>query len=322
MQTLSSPAGPLGMTKTFLDRVVISFPQQWQTIISGWITTLLVVVLAYHLAQLTWMLFPAPETDETGMSAPVEAAAKASNGISTGQRVDLAHLHLFGTAAPTAKGTTKVVTEEAPDTRLRLILRGVIAATEAEMARAIIAEPGGEEKYYAVEEKLPGGAVLKEIAPDRVILETRAGRLETLRLPKESSGGRSTRAVARAPSPRTEKRSSGRNRIIPRISAAELRGYRDKMLTNPQELVGLIRSRPVRENGQIKGYKLFPGKDRALFNRLGLRPGDVIVSVNGMDLSDPASGLALLGQLSSASEVSVVLERRGERQTVTLSLDE
>lgn len=308
------------MTKTFLDKAVASFLEQRQSAIAGWIAALLVVVLAYNLAQLTWLLLPVPEPgDEV---APLQSSPPAKMPNVAAKRVDLARLHLFGAPAPVSKGTTRLTAAEAPDTRLRLILRGVVAATEAGMARAIIAEPGGEEKYYAVEDKLPGGAVLKEIAPDRVILETRAGRLETLRLPKESSPGRSTQAVARTPSSRNKKPSSGRNRIVPRISAAELRSYRDKMLTNPQELVGLIRSRPVRENGQIKGYKLFPGRDRALFNRLGLRPGDVIVSVNGMDLSDPASGLALLGQLSSATEVNVVLERRGERQTVTLSLDQ
>jgi len=171
-----------------------------------------------------------------------------------------------------------------------------------------------------VDDKLPGGAVLKEIAPDRVILQSRAGRMETLRLPKEFGG--SGRAVRGTATTRVNSKSAGRNKITPRISAAELRSYRDKMLSNPQELVGLIRTRPVKENGQIKGYKLFPGKDRALFNRLGLRSGDVIVSVNGMELSDPASGLALLGQLSSATEMSVVVERRGQRQTVTLSLNE
>ncbi len=307
------------MTKTFLDKAVIPFLQQRQDAMSAWVMVLLVLMLAYNLAQLTWLLFPVPDVDEVAASSAPTVTRSPAGSVN---RVDVASLHLFGNAAPASKATSKVAVETVPDTRLRLVLRGVIAATETDMARAIIAEPGGEEKYYAVESKLPGGAVLKEIAPDRVILETRGGRLETLRLPKESNAGNSGRTTARTSASGSNKRTSGRNRIIPRISAAELRSYRDKMLTNPQELVGLIRTRPVRENGQIKGYKLFPGKDRALFNRLGLRPGDVIVSINGMELSDPASGLALLGQLSSASQVNVVLERRGERQTVTLSLDE
>ncbi len=308
-----------GMTKTYLDKTVIPFFQQQLTRLTGWVTVLLVLMLAYSLAQLTWLLFPVNSAEGSDVLLESLDSRKTAGVTKSVPAVNLARLHLFGTAAPNEKKTT-VVTEEAPDTRLRLILRGAIATADIDMARAIISEPGGEEKYYAVDDKLPGGAELKEIAADRVILQTRAGRMETLRLPKEFGG--SGRAVRGTVSTRENKKPVGRNKITPRISAAELRNYRDKMLSNPQELVGLIRTRPVKENGQIKGYKLFPGKDRALFNRLGLRSGDVIVSVNGMELSDPASGLALLGQLSSATEMSVVVERRGQRQTVTLSLNE
>ncbi|HHL45370.1 MAG TPA: type II secretion system protein GspC [Gammaproteobacteria bacterium] len=307
------------MTKTYLDKTVIPFFQQQLTRLTLWVTVLLVLMLAYSLAQLTWLLFPASNNiEENGALLQPTLSRKATSGVKPTAVVNLASLHLFGTAAATNEKKSAVIAEDVPDTRLRLILRGVIATQDKDMARAIISEPGGEEKYYAVDDKLPGGALLKEIAADRVILQSRAGRMETLRLPKEFGGsGRATRGTATT---RVNNKPTGRNKITPRISSAELREYRDKMLSNPQELVGLIRTRPVKENGQIKGYKLFPGKDRALFNRLGLRSGDVIVSVNGMELSDPASGLALLGQLSSATEMSVVVERRGQRQTVTLSL--
>ncbi len=308
------------MTKTYLDKTVIPFFQQQLTRLTVWVMVLLVLMLAYSLAQLTWLLFPANTAQENDLLSASPVSRTATIAVTPAPTVNLARLHLFGNAAENEQEAPVATTEEAPDTRLRLILRGVFATTDEAMARAIISEPGGEEKYYAVDDRLPGGATLKEIAGDRVILQTRAGRMETLRLPKEFGGtGRVARGVA---STRANRKPVGRNKITPRISAAELRNYRDKMLSNPQELVGLIRTRPVKENGQIKGYKLFPGKDRALFNRLGLRSGDVIVSVNGMDLSDPASGLALLGQLSSATEMSVVVERRGQRQTVTLSLNE
>ncbi len=293
------------------------FFQQQQARFTAWMMVLLVLVLAYSVAQLTWLLVPAPDAGEDDAPRQPQILPQSDSMKKLPAAPDLAGLHLFGMATANEKASSAVI-EDAPDTRLRLILRGVFATRDKTMARAIISEPGGEEKYYAVDDELPGGAVLKEIAADRVILQSRAGRMETLRLPKEFGGsGRPARNTASA---RVERRPADRNRIVPRVSAGELRDYRDKMLTNPQELVGLIRTRPVKEGGQIKGYKLFPGKDRALFNRLGLRSGDVIVSINGMELGDPATGLALLGQLSSATEMNVVVDRRGQRQTVTLSL--
>ena len=300
------------MTKTYLDKTIIPFFQHQISSLTVWVTAALVLILSYSLAQFTWMLFPANTEGDATLPQPLE-----ESNIVRVAPVNLAGLHLFGAIATDNKQST--VVEDAPDTRLRLVLRGVIATTNPDMARAIISEPGGEEKYYAVDDDVPGGALLKEIAADRVILQSKAGRMETLRLPKEFGGsGRAAKGTVST----AGKKTAGRDKITPRISSAELRDYRDKMLSNPQELVGLIRSRPVKKDGQIKGYKLFPGKDRALFTRLGLRSGDVIVSVNGMELSDPASGLALLGQLSSATEVSVVVERRGQRQSVTLSLNE
>ncbi|HFC54292.1 MAG TPA: type II secretion system protein GspC [Gammaproteobacteria bacterium] len=304
------------MTNSYLDKRVVPFLQQQSPRLAVWVTGIIVLVIAYQMAQLVWVLFPPP----VGEGDVLEAGEiRQTLGSEERAPLELARLHLFGKVRARQSRSTATA-EEAPDTKLRLTLRGVVAAGDPDLARAIISEPAGEEKYYALDDKLPGGAVLKEIAADRVILQTRAGRMETLRLPKKFGGsGRSsspTKVTTR------DRRVSDRNRIVPRISAAELRDYRDKMLSNPQELVGLIRTRPVKKGGEIKGFKLFPGRDRALFKRLGLRSGDVIVSVNGMELNDPASGLALLSQLSSATEVSVVLERRGQRQTVTLSLEE
>ncbi len=304
------------MTNSYLDKRVVPFLQQLPRL-APWVTGALVVALAYQMATLVWVLFPPPawERDDPGDTEMRRATPTAGSAP-----LNLGGLHLFGKVQ--ARGESPVpATREAPETKLRLTLRGVVATGDPALARAIISGPAGEEKYYALDDKLPGGAVLKEIGADRVILQTRAGRMETLRLPKKFGGsGRGSSSPVKVVT--REGRASDRNRIVPRISAAELRDYRDKMLTNPQELVGLIRTRPVKEGGQIKGFKLFPGRDRALFRRLGLRSGDVIVSVNGMELNDPASGLALLSQLSSATEVSVVLERRGRQQTVTLSLEE
>jgi general secretion pathway protein C len=95
----------------------------------------------------------------------------------------IADHHLFGQAA---QGRPEVRTSPtlAPETRLKLTLSGVIAATDPQQAaRAIIAGPDGQEKSYTIDDRLPGGAVVKEIYPDRVIL-TRGGKYETLPLPR------------------------------------------------------------------------------------------------------------------------------------------
>jgi len=113
-------------------------------------------------------------------------AANGSSTIATQSRAlvrKIASYHLFGHAEKSRPEVRRAPTV-APETRLKLTLSGVLAATaEQQAARAIIAGPDGHGKSYTINDRLPGGAVVKEIHPDRVIL-TRHGKYETLRLPR------------------------------------------------------------------------------------------------------------------------------------------
>jgi general secretion pathway protein C len=111
---------------------------------------------------------PATASGVTGM--PPRAAIRAIAGH-----------HLFGRAEQN-RPEVRTSPTVAPETRLKLTLSGVIAAADPQQAaRAIIAGPDGQDKSYTIDDRLPGGAVVKEIYPDRVIL-TRSGKYETLRL--------------------------------------------------------------------------------------------------------------------------------------------
>ena len=55
-----------------------------------------------------------------------------------------------------------------------------------------------------------------------------------------------------------------------------------------------------------------------MFTQLGLRPGDMIVQINGMALDDPARGMEVFRSLGDATQVSVTVERNGQPQVLTL----
>jgi general secretion pathway protein C len=75
-------------------------------------------------------------------------------------------------------------------------------------------------------------------------------------------------------------------------------------------------------NGQLKGYRVFPGRNRQQFIALGLRPGDLVTEINGVALSDPAQGMQIFNTLSESSQVQVTLERNGKSQTLSLDTSE
>ncbi|MGD8311596.1 MAG: type II secretion system protein N, partial [Gammaproteobacteria bacterium] len=224
------------------------------------INLLLVIWIAGILASLTWSFFAPRQAPSE--SVVVDAASDAARPDPAVQLIkQLPGWHLMGKAQE-APAPVKVNTPiDAPDTRLKLVLHGSLASDDREQARAIIADPKGEEEQYAIGDTLPGNAELSEIYPDRVIL-LRGGRYETLRLPEDRDTGNSSvvsrRNVSRAPA----------------SPANRLRTVRQQLRQSPRSLYGIMRTSPKKgEDGSLIGYQLSPGRDRQLFKQLGLMEG-------------------------------------------------
>lgn len=280
------------------------------------LTVLLVLLLAQGLARLTWSVLPATgdedflQAEAVLLSAPAQQTPQHpanANRVSVSQ---IQRLHLFGEARQQAVVKPKIETKDAPDTRLNLKLRGVLASDSATQARAIVADAKGKEDAYAVEDKLPGNALLKEIYPDRIILEYR-GQLETLRLPKNAIKGAAGRI--------TQHRGSALNTAR---TGALLRQYRDALSTDPQSVMDLLSAQPVRDptTGRLKGYSLRPGRDRQLLGKFGLRTGDVVTSINGIPMDNPLKALELMRDISNVTQINLEIERNGTPQSFSFQI--
>lgn len=118
--------------------------------------------------------------DITLLKAPGQHAAPTTQSAPKARALsvdELTSAHLFGHSNSQASSVADQA--QAPETRLKLELRGVFGNTVVENGRALIAEKGKSAKYYRVQDKLPGGAELDSVATDHVMLK-RNGRLETL----------------------------------------------------------------------------------------------------------------------------------------------
>jgi len=261
----------------------------------------LIVLLAYSLADLTWRLMPAPEAQ----SLPALVSATASRQIPE-RAFNIARWHLFG-----EKQTGAMQQAAAPmrETKLNLTLHGVVSSDQAAYSGAIISAPGKNERFYSVGTEVVGGAVLTEVHPGHVVL-LRNGQYETLRLPEQTLGNK----VASKKAAKITQASSAQ----PKVS---LREYRDTLVRNPQELAGLVSIAPYSESGRIVGYSVKPGRDKAVFGQLGLQAGDVVTSVNGIKLDNPARGLSILRTLTGNKEVQLEIRRDGAPQSITVNMN-
>ena len=260
-----------------------------------WVSLALAVLIAWYAARLVWLLIP------SGPAAVWEVPAGGTGAPVRMSNVDYSALrdaHLFGEASAQDQPVADQRVENAPETRLNLKLRGAIMANEETMAHAIIADGSGNERVYFVKDQVPGGARLHQVEIDRVILN-RAGALESLRLPKEFQGGS-------APAPRRQTNRTSQPSV------------RQVMNNDPARLTDIIRPQPFMPNGQLKGYRIFPGRNRQQFSALGLRPGDLVTEINGIALNNPAQGMEAFRSLGDSTQVTVTLERDGQSQVMTL----
>ncbi len=81
------------------------------------------------------------------------------------------------------------------------------------------------------------------------------------------------------------------------------------------DLEGLSRSArvvPAVERGAMMGFKLFAIRPGSLFARAGLCDGDVVLRVNGFELSSPDRAMDVYASVKRSSDVKVELLRGGE----------
>lgn len=282
------------------------------------VTVVLVVLLADRLAALAWLLVPEPAL-ESGILPQIESASIGAQGDDGEGYEQIADWSLFGKVNERAPPPPPEIVEEAPveapETQLNLVLRGVYHTDNQDRAMAIIASQGGQEEVFAVGQRLPGDAELREVRPERVVL-FRQGRFESLSFPEARGGGTITavRAAPETASPVTTTAS--------RINIAALaERYRESIGTDPNALHDIAQVQPNIESGVMRGFRLRPGRRRELLRQLGLRSGDVVTEINGVPLDSMASAMESMQVFLGASEVQVTVLRDGREMPFTYSLN-
>lgn len=279
-------------------------------------SALLVIAISYTLTQLVWQItgnagasvtLPAPTTEFQSNESRTQAARLAG---------EISSAHLFGHAA--AQAGDEVIS--APETKLNLNLLGILSIGEKN-GLAIIAGGGQQEKVYKVGERIPGNVTLKAVYADRVLLEG-GGGLETLMLPKEGGLVKFTGPDRPAFEPGQDQARQIAPDQTPRVGPADLGEIRNKLSRNPAEIQKMAKVSQAMEGDKVIGYKLQPGPDSAMYRALGLEDGDIVTSVNGIDLTRPENGIRALQKLRRAKQIDATILRNGQEMQISRSLDD
>jgi general secretion pathway protein C len=264
----------------------------------GVVAWVLAALIAVELARIAVALLSGPVKSPQPIVAPTAQRPHAGANV---QQVVSAHLFGVAVADPTTQDPN-----DAPLSSANLVLAGTISTENPKKGIAIIID-GGPSKVFAVGDNV-NGASLYSVYLDHVILD-RGGNLETLLLPRLLTGGSRTpaRHVAAAPETRT---------------AMTVANIKHMVEQNPSVLDQVMRMVASYDNaaGKLRGFRAYPGRNRAIFNELGLKPGDLVTAINGQPLDDPQHSQEAVNTIASQPFATVTIERGGQRQDISLNI--
>jgi general secretion pathway protein C len=156
-------------------------------------------------------------------------------------------------------------------------------------------------------------ATITRIEETRVALD-RGGRREFLELRQSAPILTSTSA----PAARTTDGLEGIRKTGPNSYEVE-RATLESLLGNMNLLASSARILPEVRDGQA-GLRFASVRPDGPFARIGLQNGDLLSTVNGLDISKPEKAIDAYTKLRSASHISLGLERQGQKLTIEYSI--
>ena len=256
----------------------------------GAATIFLVAVLGVQAARLIWILAVAP--GGVGQTPAV---------VSAGQATDLSILSRFDAFFRGEPGGEILVTGQPgasePVAGGSYQLYGVRVAGGGR-GSAIIAGPDGRQVSVGVGEEITQGVTLVSVSGDHAVIRRGGSDERLIFAPMQSSGAPSAPSVSAAPPPQVSPAAEG--------SAIDRSG-----------VVNAIGLQPRRVDGRVNGFILIPRGDASGLAAAGLRPGDVVLTVNGQEIT-AENQPELMQDLRRAPQAVIGLERDGAPMSVTL----
>lgn len=221
---------------------------------------------------------------------------------------------LFGKfTAKTEKPKTNIDPNALKKSSLNLSLVGVIDM--GNRGAALIQKSGKTLVVLEGEQIMPRVTLIDVLGDQAIILHN--GAREKLLLKRKSNKQLFTQeAVVEEPSE-------------PAVMNSQLNTYDNDQLNEigktlkkqPMAIAKYIRFQPINQNGKWTSVKLWAKSDRALFEAIGFRDGDLLKRVNGKSINDMAKNPALWQEFLNGNEFDLIVERDGAEEPISVRFD-
>ena len=237
------------------------------------------------LGSLSWLGWPASSSPPVTVAFDQNSAESAGD-LSPPMPGD-APIALAEVEVP-AHGPSRDEEWGAPE---GLALLALFQTDDRQVASAVVLAEGYGAYRYGIGEWVAGDYLINDIRPDHVVMEGNGSEFKLFLVPL--AGGRQSQTEALGPA-----RVDGSNLL------ERSRAERERMrLLNAYDLYPVV-------EGAAEGYLIGERFPRDMQERVGIEPGDIILSVNGFAIGEPTSDEQAWRSAQAAEKASIVFQRQ------------
>lgn len=283
------------------------------------VLALLALLLAFGANTLLASFLELPEDAQLPTLSSIGAGPADDGPSSSSRRSTARSLSTYNRAIlernifDSTKLDVAVSEEEGGQTDLRVKLLATLVASPEAYSSALIAEDGRDARAlgYGIGDWLLDEAEIIGIEQKQVKLRRKNGEIEYLAMEEEAPQRSSSRRASKKDDDDEE---DGISKDGDKIVVE--RRVVDEAMQNIDSLASKIRVVPHKgSDGEIDGYRLSAIRRGSLFDKLGIKNGDVVHAVNGMPLTSTDGAFSAYQTLQNESAFSFDVTRRNQRST-------
>jgi general secretion pathway protein C len=199
-----------------------------------------------------------------------------------------------------------------------LILLGTVVGPE-NLSYAIFEDksgiPPGNQEIFAYRENVLNHGILTKIDRSSVKIEQDAV-MYTLTIPFEEMGTKTEK-------PQALRRDSSQKSFAKKIGEKQyiLDSRRvQQSLANPEQILTDARLLPNIINGKQEGFKISEVVPDGIYHGLGLKNGDTLLRVNGLEISNPEVAIQAMSALRGMNRVGLDIIRNGKNMSMNYQI--
>lgn len=186
----------------------------------------------------------------------------------------------------------------------------LIGTVEGDRFAGAVLEDSTGQTFYRIREKLPDGSSIVKVMRDKVTIKKSDGSTADLQVVDD------TKIVA-VPAP------GAGGSSVRKLSDGKFAVDQKEVLASTENMGQILtqaRALPYVEQGKTVGFRISEIVPGSIYEKIGLKNGDVIQQVNSQEVDDPAKFFQLYQGLRNERSITIDLIRGGQRQSLNYEI--